>query len=207
MARCNDLRLLPFRYIGQQLVGLPLAKDLKVRVGLIKKQDGPGICIEVREQQEGLLESAARARKIQHSAIFLIFHHNFTALFKQFWLSQFDAEQRANLRHNAFPRGWALFGCINLVAEIAQDLCCLPLPDQEADFSLLLDEFAVRQSRHRWQVRDLNLARGLRYFRKFRQFDLYVFVSREPQRTTYERLFIGKVEFEAATPFATLSNS
>ena len=46
------------RHIGEQPVDLALAQNLQVRVGLIEEQNGAGIRIHVRQQEQRLLQAA-----------------------------------------------------------------------------------------------------------------------------------------------------
>ena len=55
VAGCDDLRVLRLRDIGNQVEGLPLSKNLEVRVGFVQKKNGMGVRVEMRQEQQGLL--------------------------------------------------------------------------------------------------------------------------------------------------------
>ncbi len=48
---------------------------------------------------------------------------------------------------------------MDLIAQVAQHLCGLSLPDEHTDFTGLLEELAVGEPGHGWEERDLDLAR------------------------------------------------
>jgi len=62
MARGDELRALLIRGLGQELVDLALAQNLEMRIRLIEEQDGVRIGVEVRQEQERLLQPMPRRR-------------------------------------------------------------------------------------------------------------------------------------------------
>ena len=49
------------------MVDLPLPEDFQVGVGLVEQQNRFGIGIQVREEQEGLLQPTPGARQVEDS--------------------------------------------------------------------------------------------------------------------------------------------
>jgi len=59
--------LAPFlrRGVGEDLVGLALAQNLEVGVGLVEKHGGARVQAQKGQQQQGLLHPAARRRQVE----------------------------------------------------------------------------------------------------------------------------------------------
>ena len=76
----DNLRSLFLGDLNQEVVRLPLPQDFQVGVGLVEKQHGARVGIEVREQQQSLLQAASRRGQAERFALVQIGHGDFAAL-------------------------------------------------------------------------------------------------------------------------------
>ena len=63
MTRRDDLVAAFQGHLGDQLIGLALAKDLQMCVGFVQQNDRAGIGVHIRQDEQRLLQSLVRWRK------------------------------------------------------------------------------------------------------------------------------------------------
>ncbi len=190
--------LAPFlrRGVGEDLVGLALAQNLEVGIGLIEKHRGARVETQKGQQQQGLLHPSARRRQVEADAVARpVGHVDLSSLDDQRRSVELDTEQGPDSLGETLPTFVTIRALENLVAEIAKHLGRSTFAYPDVDRPKLEPGFVCGQAGHRREERDPDRP-GLRRHRHAGR----PLGAVQPQGTAQERLLVRIVELEAARP-------
>ena len=156
MAGSDDLATGGLRSIREQLIDLPLAKNLQVRIGLVQQEHRAGVRVHVCQKKQSLLEPPSRGGKVKLDPAFPVAHRDLATLGDVPRRSQFGCEQVLDPIDQIGPASPFL---MNAVAEIAQDFGGSPFPHAHIDRPVVEAGLRGCQSGHRGKERDANLPR------------------------------------------------
>ena len=196
----HDLAAVGVGHLAQQLVGVTLAQDFEVGVGLVQQQHGARVGIQVGQQQQRLLQPASGGGEIEGNATLAIRHHDFAAFDQVAGWQELNPEQELHTAGELPPPVFRRLA--DPVAQVAQHLGGAALADAHVDRAGVEAGLGGRQSRQRRQQGD---AHPLRLHRNLHPRPGLARV--QAHRPAVERLLVGVVELQAAAPGAPLAHA
>ena len=135
----------------------------------------------------GQVEEATRAIPVVHG--------DFTTLFDELGWLKLRAKEGFDGLSDFLPSGFRVGLLVNLMAEVAQDLCCLAFAQQDVDATALPFRLSCRKARL-WRKESESRFSGLGRHRH----PLGILILTEPQGAAVKGLLVSIVEFKTAGP-------
>ena len=181
----NDLGVVALCNIAQKHIGLPLAKNLQVRVRFVNQQDAARVRVQVGEDEKHLLKASTRKGDVQRSTYFgLMVEEVDRSTPRLGGVLQPNVKQ--TLHQLLYSRPGRTVIPEDHKAQVAQHLGRLPLTQQDIHPAGLNDRLLGLDARHRVQQSHIEARRRLDEFGHVqsrlvgRTVDEFVAVAAEP---------------------------